>query len=201
MKKILAILIILIINRINYSQTFASYGFSAGLTSTFLSGKKSGEDVSTFARIGFTGGFFGEFFKSKNFSTIVGLYFVQKGGNDKLINPDRDNYSTLNLLSVPVMAKLIFPVKIFYLSAGPRIDILINKNDGLDIGQFSNINPVNFGISFLAGLEFFISKKTSLIIESSYSPDITTYIYKNVDGDIITRNISFEFKTGLKFNY
>jgi hypothetical protein len=204
--KIFLIFFILSFARISFSQVFSGFGFKTGLVSAFHSERRTFETntYSTNSRLGLTFGIFGEFLKSNFFSSMLEIDFIQKG--EKLTYPvATNNYSTLNLLSLPLFEKFAYPFGLVhpYIAAGPRIDILINKNDGLYQGQYSNINPVNFGISVSAGSEIEISKKNSLILEAVYSPDITTYeaqLGNILDNRYLYRNISFEFKLGLKFN-
>jgi opacity protein-like surface antigen len=122
-----------------------------------------------------------------------------------LLNPESNNYSTLNILSVPLLVKLTFDYgKVRpYISGGPRADILLSKNDGLITGQYDNINKVNFGMAVLAGAEIEISKKTFLLAEFVYSPDISPYpvTIGNIIGNTYDyRNFSYEFKVGIKFD-
>jgi hypothetical protein len=156
-------------------------------------------------RFGYTAGLFAELFKLQKFSTVVEINFEQKGGNDKQIHPVvESHYSTLLVLSVPVLAKFTFPSNshvLPYISLGPRADFLLSKEEGWEVNVYKNINPVNFGMSVSTGAEIPLSKKASILLEAVYSPDLTTYSYQTfLSRNYDVRNTSFEIKTGLLFN-
>jgi hypothetical protein len=160
------------------------------------------ESNPNISRIGFNAGLFGEFYKIKTFSLNFEIDFIQKGGDN-----GGNDYSTLNLISVPLSAKFTLDIikdrSVFYFLLGPRVDILLSKKESLHLpGEYLHVNPVNFGMSVSMGTEIRISKKNSLLFEAGFSPDISTYPAQF--GNLLTtyniRNISFEFKTGLKFN-
>lgn len=205
--KFLIILSLFTFNSISYSQVFSDYGFKTGLALAYQS-EKGHHEIGYFPtenRLGFTVGIFGEFFKYKYISAIAEANFVQKGANNQSINPVINNYSTLNVLSVPLFGRLTFDYGFVsaYISGGPRADIVISKDEGIIKEQYADINPVNVGITLSAGAEIPLSQKTALLFEAGYSPDITTYQNTNFSRtDVgIIRNISFEFRTGLKFNH
>ena len=188
----------LILNVHCYSQTFAGFGIKGGLV---LASHTFAEAGSTYSRTGFEAGVLGEFFKLKLFSLITEVNFEQKGGNDRF--ESIDHYLTVYVLSIPMLAKLTsFTGKFLpYLSVGPRIDVYIgNDKTEPDKYYYQDINPVDFGITAAIGSEIQISKKISLLAETSWSPDLTTYRSPTVTHDLIIRNISFEFRTGIKFS-
>ena len=192
-----------------YTQTFPSFGFKTGLVSAYYASNStpSNYHYTSTSSLGFSIGVFAEFFKVKKFSTIIELNYEEKGGNDKVYSPVIiNNYSSIYLLSIPVLAKLTFTFLRFnpYLAVGPRTDIFISRgNSEFEQYLYKNINSVEFGILLAVGTEIKISQEISLLFETSYSPDFTTSeIPPGVSGGKTTiRNFAFEFRTGLKFNH
>jgi hypothetical protein len=198
-KLCISVLLLWLLSNISHSQAFYSYGFKTGLASSYLAETETiGYSYTTGSRFGVIAGVFSEFFKAKGFSVMAEINFEQKGGNDLFYsNPSP---SLLNLLSVPILAKLTFQPNKFhpYIALGPRADFLLSKSNGST--DYKNINPINFGISVSVGFEIDISHKTSLLTEAAFSPDLTTWGYTGGMHDYTVRNMSFEFRLGLKFN-
>ncbi len=204
MKTIIAfILFFLTMNIVCYSQVFAGYGIKGGLALAHLSEKRTYETSYEFTNntTGAVIGVFGDFFSYKIFSTTLEINFEQKGDSW-----GRSDNSTINVISIPLSAKIYMPFPSVqpYISGGPRIDFVLNAKDkATEQGFYSGINPVSFGITFSLGCEVNLTKKSSIILEASLSPDFTTSIghYGNLlDNYYNYKSISFEFKTGLKFN-
>lgn len=181
----------------------SAYGIKGGVALSHLTERRTyqTDNIATDNRLGLVMGMFGEFLRTEYFGITLEVNFEQKGDNLG------GNYSTLNVLSIPVLAKFSLPNRLpgFYISAGPRGDFLLSKKDGSTTeGFYSNINPVNYGITVSVGGEIRMSKKYLIILEAAYSPDFTTSNgqYGNIlENKIIYRSISFEFRTGLKFNH
>ena len=205
-RQILAITLMVFLPEILFGQIISGIGFKSGLAySTYYYVIDPGLE-SPFWRFGFTAGIFAEGLRNKDFSLQLEADFEQKGGNHKQHSDDPDRYFTLNMLSIPITARIFLLHRNIkpYLGAGPRVDIFLSKNDFAVMPLFPQHRSLTFGGTIVAGVQFKLSGRYLAILEASYSPDFTGFMdYQhtdpNVDG-IITRNAAWELKTGILFD-
>lgn len=205
-KKILSMTLMFLLTGILYGQVISGIGFKSGLAYSTYSFVNDQNINSPFWRYGFTAGIFAEGLRTEDFSLQLEADFEQKGGNHKQHSDDPDRYFTLNMLSIPITARIFLLHRNIkpYLGAGPRVDIFLSKND-LDVPPFfPDHKSMTFGGTIFAGVQFKLSGRYLAILEASYSPDFTgfmdhQYTEPNVVR-IITRNVAWELKTGILFD-
>jgi hypothetical protein len=162
-------------------------------------------------KVGFKAGVFADVLLSKQLFFSPAILFNQKGFTDNLQYTDEQgslidakNTVRVNYLSVdlPVKVKMWTGKISPYLSAGPRIDFLLNHRTkdylGFDFYKdiFTNSRKVNVGAVVAVGAEFPISGKLISFLELEYNPDLTP-AYKNESLSI--KNSLIAINTGIRF--
>jgi hypothetical protein len=215
MKKLIFIIIIFVflIQQVVNSQIIRDKGIKIAITSSNIQVEQFPSDFSR--RLGFNIGLFLESIKIHNLLLVTQIEYNQKGFIDKAIWTDENenivgeakaNYR-LDYLTIPIFIKYRhenFHFKPF-LSAGPRIDFLINKKNGIYEHPSGSIKGFfadyfkNFviGTSVSAGFEItkLLPLKTS--IEIRYNIDFTESS-KHTDF-IKLKNKSFDLWLGFFF--
>ncbi len=161
-------------------------------------------------RAGFQFGLFLEYPINRYFSLVPEFRYVPVGVKYSVLYiPDygfdgepvyETRQTRVDYLSVPLMIKARLPMRKFtpYLIAGPRVDFQLGT--GADAGDFSQVydqfDQITAGFTLGGGVQFKLSPRYNLLVEASYSPDVT----KVYETDLLNvRNHMLSIVTGLTF--
>ncbi len=208
--------LMLLFSLINKAQILNNISFKVGYVSSNVSHSIDGSDVDNFSdcRSGFLINLSKEFTLSDIISLAPSVQFNQKGFNENwkqtnmsgIVKEGTAN-TRLDYLSILLCAKVKYknPILTPYLSAGPRLDFLINKDNGIiDLTSGSiqsvwadNFSKWSYGFCIIAGIEYCLTKDLNIIFEVSYSPDISDLLRESNFADYMKmRNGSFDIGIG-----
>jgi hypothetical protein len=186
------------------AQIVKSYGFKIGTVTATQSFDYSVRlSLPTEYRWGIDASAFVELFPTQYFSLLSELHFIQKGFSIPLVEttiaaPEGTgqiiiNRPRLDYLAIPLLAKFrmesgaISP----YIFAGPRIDVLLGKDD-ISLEYVRS----DFGATLGIGAEFSVMAAPSFLIEGRYSPSFR-HAFENEN--VTVTNKSFEILVGAMF--
>ncbi len=213
--KIKILLLFISINFNLFSQSIYSVGFKAGISipNVSIDNKLQNTNIEISNKIGFNAGIFVNILSAGQFKLSSELYYNQNFVNVKssytysqFVNSTdyKVEYIAYGLISKYHFTKssikpYIFagPNLSFYIADGP-ISSTYSIPNGTLIQITDNINKTIFSISLGGGVEFKVSKKTSIIAETQFIPGLmNTY----EEASISAKTNSLEFKTGLIINF
>jgi len=197
------------------SQIINGYGLKIGLTSStqkFNSSDGSKNYLESNYRLGLNLGIFVELFNFRYFRLEPELYYNQKGVEDELISTRVDTSSIngyveekisidnrIDYLTLGINGKFIKEFEHFipYALAGLRYDLYLDKEiDKLYRDLYKKYDEDIIGGKIGLGIEITKFLYFPFLIECSYNHDFNEVKVKD---NLHLRNISYEFKIGVKF--
>lgn len=209
---------IVLFSVITKAQIYHNVSFKVGYVSSNVSHSFENETKNNFseARSGFLFSVSKEFESSNLFSLIPCLQYSQKGFNEKWIQTNESGTvkegltnTKLDYLSLIFLAKLKYenPIIIPYLSVGPRLDFLLNKENGMielttgSIKSFwaDKFSRWSYGVSIIVGIEYKLFDDNDFILEGSFNPDISDLLRDSSLKDFMKmKNNTFDIGLGIK---
>jgi len=161
----------------SYSQLNVKLGPEFGINIANTSNTPS---ATTNSRIGLIIGGVIDVGISPQFSMVTGLRYIMKG--NETVTADVFGSSTTtqkaNFLEIPALAKVKFPLTEIkpYVIAGPTLGLKLSATTRTDVGTTggqdvdnTNVETIDFGLFFGAGLDFNIVPTTDLFFQAGYS--------------------------------
>jgi len=211
-KIIIAALVLCFIVEQGEAQLIRRYGVKGGVSQARqawnYTGLLAGTKIFDLPRIGLDVGGYVEWFNIPVLSVLTEIHYVQKGAEDEFEVTTIDNpegtgavkaYTPrIDYLSIPVLAKIRFdfPAVAIYAIGGPRIDLLIGRNEYATGPVFNNLKSREFGLTAGGGIELALIPVYSLGFEIRYSYS-SQYAYSNPN--VTVRNESTEFLLTIGF--
>ena len=208
--------VLLIIVSYNYSnaQLIHSYGIKAGIVQASETWSYSPESVAygveiyNKSRIGLDFGGYIEWFNLPIVSVLTEIHYIQKGAKDEFEKTSMDNpvgigefisfTPRIDYLSLDFLAKLRYetPILTFYGLVGPRIDILLGRNEYASGAVFDDFKTSEFGVNIGGGIDFpiVLGFKIGANVIYNYSPQFS---FRNQYLDV--KNHSTEFLLTIGF--
>ena len=191
-----------------FAQIFHSYGVKLGVVAARQNWDIS-PLVSTEARWGLDVGGFVEPIQIAPVSILGEMHYIQKGtkyiatetyrANNLLGYEDRlVTYNPrLDYLSFAVFGKLSVEVSILKVScfAGPRLDVVIGKEDDGLTGLYDKFKQTDFGTTLGLGFESLLIREPTLSLEFRYSPSLIDAYTTTIRS---VKNDSFEILVGIQ---
>ena len=212
-KSILFILLLLIFAQSASSQAIKGLGLKTGIsyanhkwnyTDSYLSKLYKNEPNGV---IFFNIGVFGEFLSSDFASTVLDIWYTSKGANFEYNTKDKFGNITgteevenrLRYFSVSLTEKIRAESRRqgfgVYLSAGPRLDMLLSRNTDLDYSvTYEQSNVTVFGLALAGGCSFLFTN-ARLLLEFFYNPDFGKTI-DNQNGTV--KSYDYGFRVGIE---
>ena len=210
MKKLIGLTLCTVLLAAAVSLARPAFGVKAGVAFSKQTFDYTDFESEFDTRAGLQFGFFLEYPVNRYFSLVpefryvpVGvkysiLYIQDYGFNGEPVYETRQ--TRVDYLSVPLMIKARLPMRKFtpYLIAGPRVDFQLGT--GADAADFSQVydqfDQITAGFIFGGGVQFKLSPRYNLLVEASYSPDVT----KVYETDFLNvRNHTLSIVTGVTF--
>ena len=209
MKKIIFLILVIesSYSQIGNAQLIKSYGFKVAFTSadqkynyTYLT------DITTKRRVGFNAAIFAEWLNMPLFSLITQCEYAQRGMGmefDRTLNSPEitgtyTNYNRVDYLSIPIFAKLTFPVEPInpYILLGPRIDFLLGYKSDENVfnAVYDKFSKTITGASFAVGFDLKTLFPIALLIETRYNIDFKDSYSTQY---LTVRNNSFDIWLGV----
>jgi len=178
-KKILLGLIALFITSFTIQAQQSRYGFRLGLNYSEIDFDDNASGISggaeDDARIGFTAGFFAQYYLSDKFSIQPELQYSAQGERSTVINGGSNDRLKINVLQLPVL--LNFHINKLTLSAGPQAGIRIwewEREHDYETFQFSGILGIGYDITD----DFQVNLRGSYGLSDAIKTDDTKSIFK-----------------------
>lgn len=214
MKKLLFLLILILSVNQSDAQILKSYGLKVALTSATQIYNYSyppwpgfGPDVKR--RIGFNVALYAEWLNLPIVSIVSQMEYAQRGMGEEISittasspEPIRTEIrdKRLDYLSIPILAKLSFPIGIVtaYALIGPRIDFLLGYHDEFIVGNsiYEDFKNKMLGGSLGCGFSFIDLLPTTLSIEFRYNIDFDDSYDTNL---LKVRNSAYDIWLGVAF--
>lgn len=192
------------------AQFLSRIGVKAALTSASQSMKNEiVQDMELKRRTGFAVAAFADLFDLPAFSLVAQVEYAQRGMGLEVavtgpegpeIIGKRTLYARLDYLSIPLLAKVKFPMPLLtpYLLAGPRADFSLGSS--LDEGVFREVydkfRKSGLGGSVGLGVETATLLPADLLLEFRYNVDFADAYSSNV---LKIRNSAFDIWIGAAF--
>ncbi|MBE2228765.1 MAG: PorT family protein [Ignavibacteria bacterium] len=201
---LLAAVIFLCAASTTYSQLSVKLGPEFGLNIANTSNTPS---ATTNSRIGLIIGGVVDVSISPQFSMVTGLRYIMKG--NETVTADFFGSSTTtqkaNFLEIPALAKVKFPLTEIkpYVIAGPTLGLKLSATTRTDQGTTGgqdvdnpNVETIDFGLFFGAGLDFNVVPTTDLFFQAGYSLGLSN-LSKTANTTVKTTGI--QLVVGAKF--
>ncbi|MCC6865646.1 MAG: PorT family protein [Ignavibacteria bacterium] len=174
----------------NYGQIIVSVGLKGGITITDYTQWNSSDTIINKlyvnrpeSRILVNIALYAEGLSTKYFSTVGEIAYNPKGvsftynalnGNGNIIGTESvDNRTGYLSVSLCEKARVNWKKMNLFIYAGPRLDMQINENRGLDFYEtYKKFETMIFGLSAGFGIEF-VDRKYRFITEVQFEPDLT----------------------------
>ena len=144
------------------------------------------------------------------------MQYSQKGFNEKWTETNENGIvkeglakTKLDYISLIFSIKLKYdnPILIPYLSVGPRIDFLLNEENGIidlttgSIKSFwsDKFSKWSYGATVSIGLNYKLTNDLELMLESSYNPDFSDLLRNSsLNNYMKMKNNTFDIAIGIK---
>jgi opacity protein-like surface antigen len=210
MKKLIALTLCAMLLMAAASLARPAFGVKAGVAFSKQTFDYTELEPGFDTRAGFQFGFFLEYPVNRYFSLVPEFRYVPVGVKYSIVYVQESGYvggpvsetrkTRVDYLSVPLMIKARLPMKKFtpYVIAGPRVDFQLGTGaDSRDFSQlYDQFDQITAGFTFGGGVQFKLSPRYNLLVEASYSPDVT----KVYETDLLNiRNHTLSIVTGVTF--
>jgi hypothetical protein len=194
-----------IFSGISFSQARFSLGLEAGLnianvnvSPTATTSGRTALLIGGVADIGFT----------PQIGMVTGIRYIMKGYSNTFNNgaaQQTDNVK-LNFLEFPALLKVKFPLTEVkpYIIGGPTLGISVSSTVESTAGTqsatsdvSSQVESIDFGLFFGAGIDFNIASKVDLFTQSGYSLGLSNILKGNTTTTI--KNYGIQISGGVKF--
>jgi len=209
MKRKIALIALLVISIVYTDATSQSIslGIEAGVNLANVNVTPT-PTVSTDTRTGIIVGGVLDISLTPSISVVSGLRYMSKGY--KLTSGVQKLDVKADYLEFPILLKVKFPLTEVkpYLIGGPTIGINLSANSEFSNGTTTtttdikkDVESVDFGLLFGAGLDFKVATKTNLFVQFGYSLGLT-----NSNKDAVSvisttvKNYGIQITGGAKFN-
>lgn len=182
------------------AQSKIKLGFEGGLNLASVSFTPS---VTTGTRTGLIFGGVIEAGINPQFAVVSGLRYIMKG--TEVTSANSTTVNKANFLEIPALLKVKFPMTEVkpYLIAGPTLGLKLSASTRTDFGTTGgndvdnpNVESIDFGLFFGAGLDFSLNPNVDLYFQPGYSLGLSNI--SKIQGQTAKTN-GIQLVAGVKF--